>query len=302
MFREGYFNFDRVIRIARRRNELRNERLKKRKPRYRYNVRDLFVNSNTITFTPHKKFKRPELIKIGKEKVKACLFKLAVNENECWELKDTIKGKGFYIPSSENCDHDMSIPKSKYKDELVGFYKMAKSSLFASQAFLSYYHVLEYNFLQVADEELYNKSKAIINSPSFNSNYNQVNKLLSILKKHERNLDETNMLRRVINKYVDEEELIEFIKELEYEKKEKIYSKPKNDIFGEQKFIKLEKGHVIANVSGVIKHIRNFLVHSSDKYTREECVIPFSESETIITRYIPITRFLAEKIIYGDAK
>ena len=301
LFQEGKFNFDRVIRRVRRRHKLQSEVSRKRNPRFKFYVRDLFLNSNTITYIPHKKMKRSDLIEIGKEKVKACLFKLAVIENDCWELKDSIKGKSFYIPIHESNESEMLIPKSEYNDDLIGFYKVAKSSLFASQAFLSYYHVLEYNFLQVADEELYNKSKSVINAPSFNSSYKQVNKLLSLLKKHERNLDETNMLIRVINKYVDEEDLIDFINKLENEEGEKIYSKPQDEIFGERIFIKLELGHTISNVAKAIKHIRNFLVHSSDKYTREECVIPFSESETVISRYIPIARFLAEKIIYGNA-
>ena len=59
---------------------------------------------------------------------------------------------------------------------------------------------------------------------------------------------------------------------------------------------------MIGNTAKVIKHIRNSLVHSSDKFTREECVVPFSESESIVTRYIPIVKFLAEKVIYANGQ
>lgn len=81
-----------------------------------------------------------------------------------------------------------------------------------------------------------------------------------------------------------------------------MYSKPKEEVFGERLSIRLEEGHTIGNTAKVIKHIRNSLVHSSDKYTREECVVPFSESETIVTKYIPIVKFLAEKVIFACGK
>lgn len=302
LFRSDEFDIERAISRVRRRLEGRSERAIKRMPRLRFRTESFFVNFKTITFRTKRKLTRERLIQEGREKCKSCLFSLAVNENDCWELRETVKGKGFYIPLSEETDDDLKIPSAKFEDDLVGFYKIAKSSLFPSQAFLSYYHVLEYNFLRVSDEELFNRTKSIINSPNFNSSYDNVNKLLAVLKKHERNLDETSMLKRVISKFIDEEELINFIKELETKLTDKVYSKPKDEVFGERIPLKLEEGHAIGNTAKVIKHIRNSLVHSSDKYTREECVVPFSESESIVTRYIPIVKFLAEKVIYANGK
>lgn len=302
LFRSDEFDIERAFSRVRRRIEGRPEGAIKRNPRLRFRTESFFVNFKTITFQTKRKLTRENLIKEGREKCKSCLFALAVNENDCWELRETVKGKGFYIPLSEETDDDLKIPSAIFEDDLVGFYKIAKSSLFPSQAFLSYYHVLEYNFLRVSDEELFNRTKSIINSPNFNSNYDNVNKLLAVLKKHERNLDETSMLKRVITKFIDEEELINFIRELEAKLTDKVYSKPKDEVFGERIPLKLDEGHTIGNTAKVIKHIRNSLVHSSDKYTREECVVPFSESESVVTRYIPIVKFLAEKVIYANGK
>ncbi len=302
LFRSDEFDIERAISRVKRRFENRSEGAIKRMPRLRFRKESFFVNFKTITFQSKRKLTRERLIQEGREKCKSCLFSLAVNENDCWELRETVKGKGFYIPLTEETEDDLKIPSAIFEDDLVGFYKIAKSSLFPSQAFLSYYHVLEYNFLRVSDEELFNRTKSIINSPNFNSSYDNVNKLLAVLKKHERNLDETSMLKRVITKFIDEEELINFIKELETKLTDKVYSKPKDEVFGERIPLKLEEGHAIGNTAKVIKHIRNSLVHSSDKYTREECVVPFSESESIVTRYIPIVKFLAEKVIYANGK
>ncbi len=300
LFMNSDINMERVKKRVTTRFENRHISLRSR--RFSYRMDDLFMNYFTITYIPKNKIDKKEIIRVGREKCKASLFKLAVTENECWELRETIKARGFTIPYSDESLNDLTIPKSKYDDDMVGFYKVARSSIFPTQSFLSYYHVLEYNFLRVADEELYNKTKSIINSTTFNSSYENVNKLLSVLQKHEKNLDETSMLKRVLIKYVDEEELITFINDLENKTKEKIFSKPKDDIFGEKISIRLEIGHAISNTAKIIKHIRNSLVHSSDKYTREECVIPFSESESIVIKYIPVAKFLAEKIIYANGK
>jgi hypothetical protein len=302
LFRDKEFDIERAIIRIKRRFENRHERLIQRNPRLRYRVESFFLNFKTITFSTKRKLNREKLLIQGREKSKSCLFSLAVNENECWELRETIKGKGFYIPISEETEDSLKIPNAVYEDDLIGFYKIAKNSLFPSQAFLSYYHVLEYNFLRVSDEELFNRTKSIINIPTFNSSYDNVNKLLAVLKKHERNLDETSMLKRVISKFVDEQELINFVLDLEVKLNEKAYSKPKDDIFGERIPIKLEEGHTIGNSAKIIKHIRNSLVHSSDKYTREDCVVPFSQSESVVTKYIPIVRYLAEKVIYANGK
>ena len=62
----------------------------------------------------------------------------------------------------------------------------------------------------------------------------------------------------------------------------------------------MEVGHTISNTAKIIKHIRNSLVHSSDKYTREKCLILFSENESIVFNYIPIIQFLAEKVIFAN--
>lgn len=301
IFRSDEYNIDRIIKRLKFRFSDYPERARSNR-RIRIRIEDLFINFETITFKTKRKLDKKKLIEDGRNKCKACLLKLAINQNECWELRETVKAKGFNIPISDDGEKDMLIPKSNYDDDLVSFYKVAKSSLFSTQSFLSFYHVLEYNFLRVSDEELFNKTKSIINSTNFNSSYENINKLLSVLQKHEKNLDETSMLKRVLSKYIVEEELLNYIKDLEKTIGENIYSKPKEPLFGERIPIKLEIGHTISNTASVIKHIRNSLVHSSDKYTREECVVPFSDSESIVIKYIPIVRFLAEHVIYANAK
>lgn len=108
------------------------------------------------------------------------------------------------------------------------------------------------------------------------------------------------MLKNVLNKFVDETELMDFINSYEKHIEDKLYTK-KHTRFGEEIEVKLEKGHVIGNVAKIIKTIRNALVHSSDTYERNLRHVPFSKSTEIVKREIPLVKFLAERVIIASA-
>ena len=59
--------------------------------------------------------------------------------------------------------------------------------------------------------------------------------------------------------------------------------------------------HALSNAAKALKHIRNAIVHSSDRYKRDECHIPLTESEDTIGEYIPLVKYFAEQVIYGTA-
>ena len=81
---------------------------------------------------------------------------------------------------------------------------------------------------------------------------------------------------------------------------EKLYTK-KRKIFGEHLEINPREGHTLSNAASVLKHVRNAIVHSSDRYNRDECHIPLSGSEETIEEFIPLVRYFAERVIYGTA-
>lgn len=294
----------RQIEMVKRRITRRAEIRKPRRDGYisLMGIDDILVPPHTARYIVPRKLS-PELLEArGRERIKACLFKLAYSGNECWGLWESILANGIRPTLSEETT-DKSIPRANYNDDLVIFCKVAKSSLFPNQGFLSYYHVLEYFFLRVADEIIHTSLKAQINSPSFSASYESINKLLAIVAKADKTTsDETEMLKAVLTKYVPEDDLIEHIRRIEKETGEKLYSDSKKEVFGEKATIRLEKGHAISNTAKVIKHIRNALVHSSDRYSRENCFLPFSESETVVEHYIPIVKFLAEKVIFATAE
>ncbi len=109
------------------------------------------------------------------------------------------------------------------------------------------------------------------------------------------------MLKLVLNEFVDESELIKFI--LAYEKwlDEKLYSR-KRTIFGEEVEVSLKSGHVLGNIAKTVKTIRNALVHSSDRYERNDRFIPTISNENVIRKEIPLIKYLAEKVIIASGE
>lgn len=303
-FSLSYFNtekytlwFGRLIERLKR----RSERSSGRSP-LRIRAEELFPNFHTIRFQPKRKPAKANIKVMAEAPIKSCLFSLSYNRNESWEIFQDVNTKGLiYAPPNED-DETLEIPKAEYDSAAVTYYKVAKSSQFPSQIFLSYYHILEYHFLRVADEDLHGAVKTQLNDPSFRADYDNVSKLIATLKKNDSSVDEKEMLRGVLRRFVPEVDFIEFVKSKEAEAGEKLYSGGKQKIFGDSFPMKLEVGHALSNAAAILKHVRNALVHSSDRYTREDCFLPFSDSEDVIIKYIPLVEYLAERVIFSTAK
>lgn len=270
--------------------------------RIKFRADDLMLSFDTARYLTKRKPRNTSIDTIAIDRVRACLFSLSYRKGECWEVSQDIKSRGFISPTIEEDGVSLEIPTASYDSSLVSYYKVAKSSQYPSQIFLAYYHILEYHFLRVADETLFGAVRSRLNDPSFQAaNYDNVSKLVATIKKNDSTSDEKQMLRDVLLKFVPEEDFIEFIELREKAVSEKIYSGAKQKIFGEQLAVRLEKGHALANTASLLKHIRNALVHSSDRYTRDDCFLPFSESEEIVVKYLPLIKYMAEKVIFATA-
>lgn len=253
----------------------------------------------SISYNLPRKTERSKLLGEAIPALEACLFKLAVEKGECWDFMKQRKRRLLnYYEETES--ETLTIPIASYDSNMLKYFKVAISSQFPSQSFLSLYHVLEYNFLSVSDEALHGRLKAHINSTSFNGSCDHIEKVINIVKKHTDNSNETEMLTRVLRKYIDEDDLIEFIESIERTAEDKLYTKSR-EVFGERFQVQTKKDHAISNVANLLKHVRNALVHSSDRYNRDDCHIPLTDSEYIVEDYIPLIRYLAEKVIYAKS-
>lgn len=239
----------------------------------------------------------PTLIADARHAINNALLKVALDLE--WPLEPW-KRSAKVPPRIERSAPNGTLPTATYNQDAVSYYKIALSSPFPSQQFLSFYHVLEYYFLTTLESNLHEKILTQINNVSFSASRNEIDKLISTIRGQDARADETEMLRGVINKYIDEEDLIKFIKETESEFGRSPYSK-KRKVFGEEVFINLQAGHVIGGTARALKHIRNAIVHSSDRYKREDCHIPLSDTEYTIRDFLPLVKYIAQKTIFGTA-
>jgi hypothetical protein len=235
--------------------------------------------------------------------IDTCLFVLSYLKNIVFRLEEKwIRRKlNTFRPSEEEYENEFNIPEVAINPDIIKYYHRALSTDDPVNQFLALYQVLEYFFIVVSDEQLYNKISNRIGDPKFKLKPQFLDRIIQDVLENRNTIDETDMLKNVLNKYVDEGGLIGYINNYENFLGEHVFTK-KNNIFGLENEVKLIQGHIMGNLAKRIKHIRNCLVHSSDRYERKERYIPSVDSETLIFKEIPLLKYIAEEIIIATAK
>lgn len=234
---------------------------------------------------------------LAEERILSCLVKLAIEKHTCYEIArpKAIQPVGKLDAVRES---DWSIPRVVYEPHLVSYYKVARSSPFPSQSFLAYYHVLEYYFLKVTEDVLHHQLRTYLNRADFKATTDGLDRVIALIRRQGSTDDETDMLRKVLQRFISEEDFIAYVNSLETQIGEKLYTR-RRTIFGEPLEISLRDGHALSNAAKVLKQIRNAIVHSSDRYKRDECHIPLTDSEDTIGEFIPLVKYFAEQVLYG---
>lgn len=195
--------------------------------------------------------------------------------------------------------YNFSLPSVLYNSNTLKFYQLGMSTDIPILKFLTFYQVLEYYFIKVSDELLYQAISAKLNDPKFKTvSTSDLDRIITIVEDHKRNIKGPEMLKNVIKNFVNEPDLRNFIDRYETYLDDNLYTKPRT-VFGEE--LKPDERHIFGNVAKCITTVRNALVHSSDRYERRETHIPFSESTEIVKKEIPLVKFLAEKVIISSA-
>ena len=141
----------------------------------------------------------------------------------------------------------------------------------------------------------------VLRTPSFSISKSNLARLVQDVTDDRQERDETEMLKNVLNRFVDKNDLIEFIKTYEKHLGNNVYSK-RHNVFGVIVEVQLDESHVIGNISKHIKEIRNALVHSTDRYSGSARHIPFTKTTKKIEQDIPLIKFLAERVIIASAE
>jgi hypothetical protein len=232
--------------------------------------------------------------------IDSCLFELSYLRNmplileEEWPLRQA-RGRPFQFGEESGRGWELPLPHVNFNSDTVRFYQRGMSTEDPVDQFLAFYHVMEYHFVVVSDEQLYAKLARRINDPRFSPTPAKLDRIIQDTLTHRRETDETEMLKLVLNKYVDQNELMEFIRAYEEHLGEKLYTK-KRTIFGEAIEVRLAPNHVVSNLANRIKVIRNALVHSSDRYERNQRYIPTASAEKMIEKEIPLMEILSNVV------
>lgn len=274
-------------------------RLTRTEVRYARSMNILFRSPISATYAARGRKAPANLKAIAIDRIRSCLTKLAIERHACYEIVKPKPPRPIWKLDRLQ-ESDWQIPRATYEPNLVNYYKVARSSPFASQSFLAYYHILEYYFLRVAEDSLHHQLRTQLNRTDFKVNTDGLDRVIALVRKHGSNDDETDMLRKVLQRFISEDAFIEHVNGLETTIGDKIYTR-RRAVFGEQVEISLKDGHALSNAAKVLKHVRNAIVHSSDRYKRDECHIPLTDSEDTIGEYIPLVKYFAEQVMYGTA-
>lgn len=194
-----------------------------------------------------------------------------------------------------------SLKGIRYDGNVIRFYQRAVSADDAYTSFISFYHILEYHFISVSDAKLYSRLERIVNDPAFSARRKQLDRIITSVDEHTRESDETEMLKGVLSEFINEDDLIDFLQRYEEHLAGKLYTEKMNCFGYELEKMTFKSGHIFGPIAKRIKTIRNALVHSSDRYERKERYVPGEEASRILTRELPLLRFLAERVIIATA-
>ena len=246
-------------------------------------------------------------LKLSNSVIDACLFELSYLKGiplalvEEWPRRQPIV-KPFQFGDNNTTGQQLRLPKTTFNSDIIRFYQRGMSTDDPVIQFLSFYQVLEYYFDSVSDKLLYDKLSQRINDPKFLTSQSNLDRVIKDILSHTKETThETIKLKLVLDKFIDETELIEFIKAYEKHLDNNLYSK-KYTVFGKDIEVKFLSGHVFGNIATRIKTIRNALVHSSDSFERDQRYIPTTSNENIIRIEIPVIKYLSEKVIIASGR
>lgn len=234
----------------------------------------------------------------------SCLFHEAYLFNNALELAEPTESerKISRIVRSSFSPNEAHKIRATYDSDLIKYYKAGISSSVPAFRYLALYQVLEFFFLSVYDEKLYRRLRSKISAPGFSGKENELDSIIREVEASHGGRNALEMLKAVLEKFIDEAELIKFIREYQKTVDAPVLTQS-SKIFG-KKFsgIQLRSGHVIPNTANLLNITRNAIAHSSDKYERLERYVPSPENDDLISKQIPLIRFLVNRIMEGSSK
>ncbi|CAI3924455.1 unnamed protein product [Commensalibacter communis] len=192
-------------------------------------------------------------------------------------------------------------PQRIYHNHIIDYYSLALSSNEPFAQYLSYYHVLEYFFDEVFNENLRKEFQNKITHPNFSyKNNNELDKVIDFIKKETRDYkkngqgNELESLKLVLKKFINRGELQKRLspEQIEYYLKNKIS-------FSHAPTISFKDTEGFYNhLAQRIYQTRNALVHSKEGNVGR--YKPYQDSEEL-SKEIPLIKLVAEQVIINSS-
>jgi len=203
---------------------------------------------------------------------------------------------------------EVEPPKRIYINDLVLHYQKAISSDSIDHQFLSYYHVIEYFFEKIYNDDVINTIRQELTKPNFSyKRQRDVKGLVSTIQKKlkyrndEFSINELEALELTLKKYIID---IDVFKESLDEISETLidYYKSNEVTFCQGlkvNFDNTNKEEIYRNLAKRIYRTRNAIVHS--KENEKSKYVPFKNDRDLINE-LYLMRLIAETLILGTSK
>jgi hypothetical protein len=246
---------------------------------------------------------------------KSYLFNIAYNFDSVFkavtDIEDLFPQRSILTRRRYQNISELMPPQLLYQEQLVEQYYMALTSEDPFVKFIGFYHIVEYFYEEVYNEDILKSVQHIIQHPGFSAKRTKdIAKIVNLIKKKNRlnkeefQGSELEALELTLKKFVNLSELVQDLAEfndsiLEYYKTTEV-SFSKGDAI-DLKDVSNEK--LYKKLAARIYKTRNSLVHSKSNESRlnERGVYnPFTNSQELM-KEIPLMRYISEVIIINSS-
>lgn len=247
------------------------------------------------------KIKIKDLVENINEVINSYLFNLAYKKDVYVVLNSSLKDYSNRYKDFRRENNELDVPRRVYNETLTKYYIYASSTMVISTKYLTYYNVLEYFFVDVYEEDICKKLQSIITSPDFvYKNIQHYKKILrEIPKTYKKNnsIDELDALKLTLKKFVNIDEIKQFINSKEYKfDEENILSKSNKDVLN----LEETEEQIISTIANRIYFIRNAIVHSKNDGVNIS-YIPLKHDD-FLDKEVALIKFIAERVIIASSK
>lgn len=228
------------------------------------------------------------------------LCEIAIKTNRPYEFHKRTNFVGIKASDDQRL-FKLDAPKIQYNLKMGRYYRVALAASMPSMSFLHYYQVVEANFTATCDEKLLGLIKGKICDPKFSPTTDRIHEIVRLSVKYSENIDETESLKLVLERFIDIDELKKYIVDNDKDEERHRFMK-RRTIFGKEIHLNPESDGFLSCLANAIKTIRNAIVHANDRYDGNERYYPYSDADQLIFDYLGLMRFISEKILIGSGQ